>query len=99
MTTHVKAHQGIHRPQRKNLACPICNEVFSRQEKLKAHLTNQHGTAATAATISCKQQQQSTASENAAIIVVEKSAPYTAIEIKTLKEIDPEYILTDSIFC
>lgn len=98
MTTHVKAHQGIHRPQRKSIACPICNEAFNRQEKLKLHLTNQHGTVATAAAMSSK-QQQTTASDNGAIIIVEKSAPITSIEIKTLEESAAEYILADSIFC
>lgn len=98
MTTHVNAHKGIHRPQRKNLACPICNEVFNRQEKLKAHLTNQHGTVAPEATTSPKLQQP-IASNSSAIIVVEKAQPITAIEIKTLTENDPDYILSDAIFC
>lgn len=96
MTTHVKAHQGIHRPQRKSLACPICSETFNRQEKLKAHLTNHHGTVATAATTSPK-EHQSAATNNAAIIVLEKSVPITTIEIKSLDETDPEYILANSI--
>lgn len=96
MTTHVKAHQGIHRPQRKSLACPICNEAFNRQEKLKAHLTNHHGTVATAA-ITSPTEEQSVASNNTAIIVVEKSVPITTIEIKSLDETDPDYILANSI--
>lgn len=95
MTTHVKAHEGIHRPQRKNIACPICNESFNRQEKLKVHLTQRHGTVGTAAAISSK-QPQATESGNSTIIVVEKSAP---IEIKSLDESTDEYILSDSMFC
>lgn len=47
MTTHLKAHQGIHRVHSKNHICPICNEAFNRQEKLNGHLANQHGTVAT----------------------------------------------------
>lgn len=98
MTTHVKAHQGIHRPQRKSIACPICHEVFNRQEKLKAHLASQHGTVPTAAP-TAKQQKSTASNNNAAVIVVEKSRPITAIEIKTLDENDPEYVLTEPIFC
>lgn len=100
MTTHVKAHQGIHRPQRKSITCPICNETFNRKEKLKAHLTSQHGTVATTATdtISSK-QPQSNASNNGAIIVVEKSAPIATIEVKTLNSTDSEYVLPESVFC
>lgn len=98
MTTHVKAHQGIHRPQRKNLTCPICNESFNRQEKLKTHLTDQHGTVATVVATTPKQKPPA-ANNNTAIIVVENSLPITSIEIKALNDSDPEYILADSIFC
>lgn len=45
MTTHYKAHQGIHRVHHKGHVCPICNQAFSRQDKLDAHLASQHSSA------------------------------------------------------
>lgn len=42
MTTHLKAHQGIHRSRPKPHYCSQCGETFNRIEKLRDHLSTVH---------------------------------------------------------
>lgn len=42
MTTHLNAHQGIHRVISKPHVCLICNMGFTKSSKLTEHLANQH---------------------------------------------------------
>lgn len=42
MTTHLNAHQGIHRVVSKPHVCLICKMGFTKASKLAEHLANQH---------------------------------------------------------
>lgn len=42
MTTHLKAHQGIHRARPKPHYCNHCGEAFNKLEKLKEHISIYH---------------------------------------------------------
>lgn len=43
MKTHYNTHRGIHRIQPKNHKCILCENAFSRRERLTKHLIQDHG--------------------------------------------------------
>lgn len=42
MTTHLKAHQGIHRTTNKTHTCPACQMTFNKMPKLAEHMATTH---------------------------------------------------------
>lgn len=42
MTTHLKAHQGIHRSTNKIHSCPACPVTFNKLPKLAEHMATAH---------------------------------------------------------
>lgn len=42
MTTHLKAHQGIHRTTNKVHSCPACQMTFNKLPKLAEHMATAH---------------------------------------------------------
>lgn len=42
MTTHLKAHQGIHRTTNKTHSCPACQMTFNKLPKLAEHMATIH---------------------------------------------------------
>lgn len=42
MTTHLKAHQGIHRTTNKTHSCPACSMTFNKLPKLAEHMATTH---------------------------------------------------------
>lgn len=42
MTTHLKAHQGIHRTTNKIHTCPACQMTFNKIPKLVEHMATAH---------------------------------------------------------
>lgn len=42
MTTHLKAHQGIHRTTNKTHSCPACPMTFNKLAKLAEHMETIH---------------------------------------------------------
>lgn len=42
MTTHLKAHQGIHRTTNKTHSCPSCPMTFNKLPTLAEHMTSAH---------------------------------------------------------